>query len=86
MLEAQPPKARAMQLLARIDQRTRRQINAIARCQRTGRRLAKSIGAVGYLECSAKLNSGVKEVFNTAIQCGLDNRVNKPKKHRCALL
>ncbi|KAF6769757.1 hypothetical protein AHF37_11553 [Paragonimus kellicotti] len=51
-----------------------------------GRRLAKSIGAVGYLECSAKLNSGVKEVFNMAIQCGLDNRVSKPSKHKCTLL
>jgi len=31
-----------------------------------GRAMAEKIGAYAYLECSAKLNEGVREVFETA--------------------
>ena len=36
--------------------------------KRIGHLMSCHIGAYDYLECSAKLNDGVKEVFETAIQ------------------
>ena len=33
-----------------------------------GLEMSYSIGAYDYLECSAKMNDGVKEVFETAIE------------------
>eukprot|EP00918_Siedleckia_nematoides_P023806 GHVU01051373.1.p1 GENE.GHVU01051373.1~~GHVU01051373.1.p1 ORF type:complete len:197 (-),score=21.89 GHVU01051373.1:724-1314(-) len=36
-----------------------------------GKMMAKKIGAAAYLECSAKLNSGVKDVFDEAAKLAL---------------
>ena len=33
-----------------------------------GRAMAQNIGAFSYVECSAKLNEGVKEVFDMAFR------------------
>lgn len=44
---------------------------------------AKKIGATKYLECSAKTNDGVKNVFDEAIRIALSG---KRKKSSCVLL
>lgn len=49
-----------------------------------GRTMAEKIGAYNYLECSAKLNEGVREVFETATRAALATK--KKKKGRCSLL
>jgi GTPase SAR1 family protein len=52
------------------------------------RRLAQSIKASGYLECSAKTREGVKGVFSEAVLIALDpDRVKKnfPGKKRCCI-
>ena len=36
-----------------------------------GRAMAERIGAYAYVECSAKLNEGVREVFETAARAAL---------------
>jgi Ras homolog gene family, member A len=40
----------------------------------------KKIGAVKYLECSAKTNEGVREVFEHATRAALLTRKKKEKK------
>ena len=37
----------------------------------SGKALAKKIGAVGYLETSAKTGEGVKDAFDKAVRAGL---------------
>lgn len=49
-----------------------------------GRAMAEKIGAFGYLECSAKSNEGVREVFETATRAALQTK--KKKKGKCHLL
>ncbi len=49
-----------------------------------GRAMADKIGAYEYLECSAKLNEGVREVFETATKAALATK--KKKKTKCSLL
>eukprot|EP00168_Porphyra_purpurea_P006669 TRINITY_DN18219_c0_g1_i1.p2 TRINITY_DN18219_c0_g1~~TRINITY_DN18219_c0_g1_i1.p2 ORF type:complete len:242 (+),score=78.13 TRINITY_DN18219_c0_g1_i1:169-894(+) len=39
-----------------------------------GKELADDIGAVGYVECSAKTRQGLKEIFATAIKIVMDKR------------
>ncbi|WBW74101.1 Rho family GTPase Rho5 [Schizosaccharomyces osmophilus] len=56
-----------------------------------GETVAKKIGAYKYLECSAKLNDGVQEVFETAARASMlkfkANNGNKTKKKkRCLIL
>ena len=49
-----------------------------------GRAMSEKIGAYAYLECSAKMNDGVREVFETATRAALQT---KRKKHSfCSLL
>lgn len=47
-----------------------------------GHRLAESIGAAYYLECSAKQLTGVKEVFETAARAYLSPTSRKVKENR----
>ena len=49
-----------------------------------GDAVAKKIGAVKYLECSAKTNEGVREVFEHATRAALTTRTIKKKK--CLIL
>ena len=48
-----------------------------------GRAMAEKIGAFAYLECSAKQNDGVREVFETATRAALQT---KKKGRRCSIL
>jgi Ras family protein A len=45
----------------------------------------KKIGAQKYLECSAKTNEGVREVFEHATRAALTTRKEK-KKGKCLIL
>jgi GTPase SAR1 family protein len=52
-----------------------------------GQNLAKQIGAAAYLECSAKANNNVKEVFHEAIKTHLSpKKPQNPDKKTCKLL
>ena len=53
-----------------------------------GAKLAKQLKAVGYLECSALSQHGLKNVFDEAILAHLNGPVNdkNSKKSRCVLL
>ncbi len=53
-----------------------------------GKALAKQIGAVKYLECSAMANIGVKEVFDEVIKTHLfpPQKTVQKKKKDCVLL
>lgn len=44
-----------------------------------GRAMAEKIGAFAYLECSAKLNDGVREVFETATRAALQTKKSRRK-------
>lgn len=59
--------------------------NQVPVTREQGEKLMKEIGAVAYLECSAKRNLGVKDVFNAAIRAAL--YVNKKEKvTKCSIL
>jgi GTPase SAR1 family protein len=45
----------------------------------------KKIGALKYLECSAKTNEGVREVFEHATRAALTTRKDTKKK-KCLIL
>ncbi|CAF1146721.1 unnamed protein product [Adineta ricciae] len=49
-----------------------------------GRNMAEKIGAVGYLECSAKTKEGVREVFEHAARAALARK--KKRSGRCVLI
>lgn len=51
-----------------------------------GNELAKKIGAVKYVECSAKTREGLIEVFNEAIIAALYPEQKKPQKKPCQIL
>ena len=48
-----------------------------------GTKLAKEVGAVKYLECSAKTQEGLKDVFDEAIHAALEPPTEDTKK--CSL-
>ena len=50
--------------------------------------MAEKIGAYAYLECTAKYNEGVREVFETATRAALskDSLFNKHDCCSCAIL
>ncbi|KAJ8046494.1 Rho-related GTP-binding protein RhoA-C [Holothuria leucospilota] len=50
-----------------------------------GRSMAEQINAYAYLECSAKSNEGVREVFEMATRAALQKR-KRGKKSMCRLL
>jgi len=47
-----------------------------------GCEFAKSVGAVGYRECSALTQKGLKNCFDEGIRCVLTPKKNKKKKER----
>ncbi len=49
-----------------------------------GRNMAEKIGAVGYLECSAKTKEGVREVFEHAARAALARK--KKRKGGCIMI
>ena len=49
-----------------------------------GKRMADTISAVAYLECSAKTKEGVREVFEQATRAALV--VRRKKRRPCTLL
>lgn len=52
---------------------------------REAEKMAKSIGAVKYLECSALTQSGLKNIFDEAIRAALRPREEKRKEPNCVL-
>ena len=53
--------------------------------------MAKEIGAVKYAECSAKAQTDIKEVFETAIRAVVDPQLSKSRsgtkqKKPCTML
>ena len=44
-----------------------------------GSAMANKIGAYAYMECSAKCNDGVRDVFETATRAALQSKKKKPK-------
>lgn len=53
-----------------------------------GQAVAEKIKAINYLECSAKLNQGVREVFEAATRAALEtkDKDKKKKKKKCLIL
>jgi len=51
----------------------------------SGHRMAKEIGAVSFLECSALTQEGLKQVFDDAIRAAMAG-TKKPTKKKCVLL
>ena len=48
-----------------------------------GHAMAKKIGAYEYLECSAKLNEGVRDVFETIVRAAV---LQIRKRRKCTIL
>ena len=48
--------------------------------------MRRKIGAKYYLECSAKTNEGVREVFEHATRAALLSKKGKKEKRGCVVL
>jgi len=51
-----------------------------------GEEMCKTVGALKYMECSAKTREGVKAVFEESIRVALKKSAAPPKKATCLLL
>jgi len=72
----------------RKDDNTIKQLNSRQQQMVTidqAQRMAKEIGAVNFLECSALTQEGLKQVFDEAIRAAM-SKPNKPKGKKCNLL
>jgi len=72
----------------RKDDNTIKQLNSRSQSMVTveaAQRMAKEIGAVNFLECSALTQEGLKQVFDDAIRAAMSTP-NKPKGKKCDLL
>jgi len=72
----------------RKDDNTIKQLNSRQQSMVTiesAQRMAKEIGAVNFLECSALTQEGLKQVFDDAIRAAM-SKPNKPKGKKCNLL
>jgi len=72
----------------RKDDSTIKQLNSRSQSMVTleaAQRMAKEIGAVNFLECSALTQEGLKQVFDDAIRAAMSTP-NKPKGKKCILL
>jgi len=71
----------------RKDENTVKQLNSRQQSMVTienAQRMAKEIGAVNFLECSALTQEGLKQVFDDAIRAAM-SKPNKPTGNRCKL-
>jgi len=71
----------------RYDQKTIEELHKTSQKPVTpeqGEEIRKKIGAYKYLECSAKTNEGVREVFEHATRAALLTK--KKKKEKCLVL
>jgi len=72
----------------RKDDNTIKQLNSRQQSMVTienAQRMAKEIGAVNFLECSALTQEGLKQVFDDAIRAAM-SQPSKPKGRNCDLL
>jgi len=72
----------------RKDENTIKQLNSRQQSVVTvenAQQMAKEIGAVNFLECSALTQEGLKQVFDDAIRAAM-SKPNKPKGKKCNLL
>jgi len=72
----------------RKDDNTIKQLNSRQQAMVTieaAQRMAKEIGAVNFLECSALTQEGLKQVFDDAIRAAM-SKPNKPTGKKCNLL
>jgi len=72
----------------RKDENTQKQLKSRDQTMVTseaGQRMAKEIGAVNFLECSALTQEGLKQVFDEAIRAAMSKPTGKKKKP-CELL
>ncbi|KAJ7204728.1 P-loop containing nucleoside triphosphate hydrolase protein [Mycena pura] len=51
-----------------------------------GERLALEMGAIKYVECSALIQLGVKDVFDEAVMAALERPVVRREKRRCVVV
>eukprot|EP00761_Pharyngomonas_kirbyi_P011943 gb/GECH01011969.1/.p1 GENE.gb/GECH01011969.1/~~gb/GECH01011969.1/.p1 ORF type:complete len:203 (+),score=53.64 gb/GECH01011969.1/:1-609(+) len=50
--------------------------------EQQGKQMAEEIGAKGYLECSARTQEGLKEVFDKAIEVGLSSNEDAEEEEK----
>ncbi|OBT53650.1 GTP-binding protein rhoA [Pseudogymnoascus sp. 24MN13] len=73
----------------RYDQKTIEELHKTSQKPVTpeqGEEVRKKIGAYKYLECSAKTNEGVREVFEHATRAALLSKKGGKKSHKCLIL
>jgi len=63
-----------------------RRVNQRPVTEQEGQAVAQKIGATKYLECSAKTNEGVREVFEAATRAALTMNRKKSKSGKCTIL
>jgi len=72
----------------RKDENTIKQLNSRQQSMvevESAQRMAKEIGAVNFLECSALTQEGLKQVFDEAIRAAMSKPTGK-KKNQCEIL